>query len=64
MSVALQVGRVSMQMQGSLLLSSLQSSQVNMLKVEQQLSTGDKLNQGSDDPGATLNIQSLSGRFR
>jgi flagellar hook-associated protein 3 FlgL len=59
MSVPLQVARVSMQMSGSLLLATLQSNQVNLLKVQQQLSTGQKLNLGSDDPGATLNIQSL-----
>ena len=59
MSTPLQIGRVSMQMRGAMLLSTLQSGQVNLLKVEQQLSTGQKLNLGSDDPGATLNIQSL-----
>jgi flagellar hook-associated protein 3 FlgL len=59
MSVPLQVARVSMQMSGSLLLATLQSNQVNLLKVQQQLSTGQKLTLGSDDPGATLNIQSL-----
>src|SRR4051812_16467433 len=59
MSTPLQIGRVSMQMQSSLLLSTLQSGQVNLLKVQQQLATGDKLNIGSDDPGATLNIMSL-----
>jgi flagellar hook-associated protein 3 FlgL len=59
MSTPLQIGRVSMQMRGAFLLSTLQSGQVNLLKVEQQLSTGQKLNLGSDDPGATLNIQSL-----
>jgi flagellar hook-associated protein 3 FlgL len=48
-----------MQMSGSMLLATLQSNQVNLLKVQQQLSTGQKLNLGSDDPGATLNIQSL-----
>jgi flagellar hook-associated protein 3 FlgL len=59
MSTPLSIGRVSMQMQGALLLTTLQNSQVNLLKVQQQISTGDKLNLGSDDPGATLNIQSL-----
>jgi flagellar hook-associated protein 3 FlgL len=59
MGTPLQIGRVSMQMQGALMLSTLQTSQVNLLKVQQQISTGDKLNLGSDDPGATLNIQSL-----
>jgi flagellar hook-associated protein 3 FlgL len=59
MSTPIQIGRVSMQMQGALLLSTLQNSQVNLQKAQQQISTGDKLNLGSDDPGATLNIQSL-----
>ncbi len=59
MSVPLQIGRVSMQMRGTLLLSTLQNGQLNLLKVQQQLATGQRLNLGSDDPGATLNIQSL-----
>jgi flagellin-like hook-associated protein FlgL len=59
MSTPLQIGRVSMQMQGALLLSTLQNNQVNLLKAGQQISSGDRLNLGSDDPGATVNIQSL-----
>ena len=52
-SVPLNVARVSMQMQGSLLLGTLQTSQLNLLKVQQQLSTGQRLNRASEDPGAT-----------
>ncbi len=48
-----------MQMSGSLLLGTLQSGQVNLLKVQQQLSTGDKLNLPSDDPAAAMGIESL-----
>src|SRR5215467_321996 len=59
MSGSLQVARVSMQMQGSLLLGTLQQGQVNLLKVQQQLATGQRLNRASDDPGAALNIESL-----
>src|ERR1051325_1452893 len=58
-NVPLNIARVSMQMQGALLLGGLQSGQVNLLRVQQQLSTGQRLNRASDDPGASLNIESL-----
>src|SRR6187549_1736425 len=57
--VPLNVARVSMTMQGSLLMGTLQDGQVNLLKVQQQLSTGQRLNRASDDPGAVLSIESL-----
>src|ERR1041384_4439592 len=58
-TVPLSIARVSMQMQGSLLVGTLQSGQVNLLKVQQQLSTGQRLNRASDDPAAALGIESL-----
>jgi flagellar hook-associated protein 3 FlgL len=57
--VPLNIARVSMQMQGTLLLGTVQNGQMNLLKVQQQLSTGDRLNRPSDDPGALLSIESL-----
>src|SRR3982750_358085 len=57
--VPLNVARVSMQMQGSLLMGTLQQGQVDLLKVQQQISTGQRLNRASDDPGALLSIESL-----
>jgi flagellar hook-associated protein 3 FlgL len=58
-SVPLNIARVPMQMQGTLLLGNLQGGQVSLLKVQQQLSTGQRLNRASDDPGASLNIEAL-----
>src|SRR3954462_11573253 len=57
--VPINVARVSMQMQGSLLLGTMQDGQVNLLKVQQQLATGQRLNRPSDDPGAVLSIENL-----
>jgi len=57
--VPLNVARVSMQMQGSLLAGTLQQGQVDLLKVQQQISTGQRLNRPSDDPGALLSIETL-----
>src|SRR3954466_15509867 len=51
--------RVSSQMSGSLLLGTLQQGQISLLRVQQQLSTGQKLNRASDDPAAAVNIESL-----
>jgi flagellar hook-associated protein 3 FlgL len=48
-----------MQMQGSLLLSTLQNGQLSLLKVQQQLSSGDRLNMASDDPAAAVSIAAL-----
>src|SRR4051794_20993768 len=59
MSVPLAIARVSMQMQGSLLLSTLHSGQLGLLKVQQQLSSGNRLNQASDDPAAAVSIEAL-----
>ena len=58
-AVPLDIARVSMQMQGSLLLGNLQNTQVGLLQVEQQLSTGQQLNLPSDDPTAAVNIIGL-----
>ncbi len=58
-SVPLNIARVSMQMQGSLLLGNLQSTQLSLLQVEQQLSSGQQLNLPSDNPAAAVNIIGL-----
>jgi flagellar hook-associated protein 3 len=57
--VPLPVARVSNLLQGSLLLGTMQSGQVNILKTQTQLSTGQRLNLASDDPAAALGIGSL-----
>jgi len=57
--VPVNVARVSMQMQGSLLLGNLQNTQASLLKVSQQLSSGQQLSLPSDDPAAALGIVSL-----
>jgi flagellar hook-associated protein 3 FlgL len=54
--VPLSIARVSMQMSGSLLTGTLQGSQVELLKVQQQLSTQDRLSKASDDPAAAIGI--------
>jgi flagellar hook-associated protein 3 len=58
-SVPLAIARVSSQLKGSLLLGTLQSSQLALLKVGNQLSTGQRLSRASDDPAAALGIESL-----
>ncbi len=57
--IPVNVARVSMQMQGSLLLGDLENTQQSMLTVEQQLSSGQALSLPSDDPAAALGIVSL-----
>jgi flagellar hook-associated protein 3 FlgL len=57
--VPLSVARVSLQMHGSLMLTNLQQNQTDLLKVQQQLSSGQRLNLPSDDPAAALGIESL-----
>jgi flagellin-like hook-associated protein FlgL len=57
--VPLQIARVSMQMSGSLLTGSLQGSQLELLKVQQQLSTQKRLSRASDDPAAAIGIERL-----
>lgn len=57
--VPLQIARVSMQMSGSLLTGSLQGSQLELLKVQQQLSTQKRLSRPSDDPAAAIGIERL-----
>lgn len=57
--IPVNVSRVSMQMQGSLLLGNLEGTQASMLTVEQQLSSGQQLSLPSDDPAAALGIVSL-----
>ncbi len=54
--VPLSIARVSMQMKGSLLTGTLQSDQLAMLKVQQQLSTQQRLTKPSDDPAAAIGI--------
>jgi flagellar hook-associated protein 3 len=58
-SVPLNIARVSSQLQGRLLMGTIQTNQVDMLKVQTQLSTQQRLNRASDDPAAALGIQSL-----
>ncbi len=55
--VPLNIARVSMQMQGSLLLGNLQGTQLSLLQVEQQLSRGQQLNLPSDNPTAAVDHQ-------
>lgn len=57
--IPVNVARVSMQMQGDLLMGDLQNTQSSLLTVEQQLSSGQQLNLPSDDPAAALGIVSL-----
>ncbi len=57
--VPLSAARVSLQLQGSTLLGTLENTQSNMLTVQNQLSTGNRLSQASDDPAAALGIISL-----
>jgi flagellar hook-associated protein 3 len=59
-SIPLPVGRVANQLQSALVLSTLQSNQVNLLKVQQQIATGHRLNQPSDDPAGTVGIMRLN----
>jgi len=58
-SVPLLVARVSTQLQGSLLLGTLQGDQVDLMKVQSQLSSGQRLSRASDDPAAAMGIESL-----
>ena len=58
--VPLQISRVTDQMQGSLLEGMLQSDQMALLKVQTQISTGQRLNLPSDDPAAAVGIQQLN----
>jgi flagellin-like hook-associated protein FlgL len=58
-TVPLNIARVSSQLQGRLLLGTIQTNQLDLLKVQTQLSTQQKLNRASDDPAAALGIESL-----
>ncbi|HVX86038.1 MAG TPA: flagellar hook-associated protein FlgL [Phycisphaerae bacterium] len=58
--VPLQIGRVSMQMTGTLLAGTLNNTQSDLLKVQQQLSTGQRLTLASDDPTAAIGIMQLN----
>jgi flagellar hook-associated protein 3 len=58
-SVPLNIARVSSQLQGRLLMGTIQTNQIDMLKVQTQLSTQQRLNRASDDPAAALGIESL-----
>jgi flagellin-like hook-associated protein FlgL len=61
-SIPLPVGRVSNQMRSALVLGTLQADQLSLLKVQQQIATGKRLNQASDDPGATVAILRLNNQ--
>ncbi len=56
----MQFSRVTTQMQGSLLANLLQSDQAALLKVQTQISTGQRLILPSDDPAAAVGIQQLN----
>ena len=53
------VARVSMLMQTDLLMSSIRSNSVDLLKVQNQLATGLKLSRPSDSPGEATTIMHL-----
>ncbi|MCP4707765.1 MAG: hypothetical protein GY869_04000, partial [Planctomycetes bacterium] len=55
------VARVSMLMQTDLLMSSIRSNSVDLLKVQNQLATGLKLARPSDSPGEATTIMHLDG---
>jgi flagellar hook-associated protein 3 len=58
--VPLPIARTSSNYQSTFLLSTLQTSQLALMKVETQLSTGQRLTQSSDDPAATVGIMGLN----
>ena len=58
--VPVPIGRVPTLLQSSMLMSTLQGSQSDMLTVQNQISTGQRLNLASDDPAAALGIQQLN----
>ena len=58
--ISLPVGRVSMQMQGLSLISTLQSDETSLQNLSQQLSSGQRLSQPSDDPTAAVGIIRLN----
>src|SRR5438105_906901 len=55
----LSLARVSNQLQSSVALSSLATTQQQLLEVQNQISTGKRVNVASDDPGAAAIIQQL-----
>src|ERR1035437_6745015 len=61
-NIPLPIGRVATQMQSALALGTLQADQVSLLKVEQQISSGKRLTQPSDDPAATVGIMRLNSQ--
>ena len=61
MSVSpLPIARVTNQMQSSYLLGSLQNNQAAMLKLQEQISSGQQLSSASDDPVAATGIINLN----
>ncbi len=59
MGTAFSVSRVTSQMQNASLLRNLTQQQLNMLKVNEQMSTKDRLSAASDDPAAAVAIERL-----
>lgn len=57
--IPLPISRISSQYQGSFMLSTLQSGQLDLLKVQSQMATGNRLIQASDDPAAATSIERL-----
>jgi flagellar hook-associated protein 3 FlgL len=55
----LSLARVSNQLQSSVALSSIVTTQRQLLEVQNQIATGKRVNVGSDDPGAAAIIQQL-----
>lgn len=61
------VARVSMLLRSNLLMDSVRSNSVDLLKVQNQLSTGLKIARPSEDPGAAtsiMNLDSLIERYK
>src|SRR2546421_877887 len=57
--IPLSLARVSNQLQSSVALSSLVTTQRQLLDIQNQISTGKRVNAPSDDPGAAAIIQQL-----
>lgn len=57
--VSFSISRVTSQMQNSLLIRQLTSSQIDMMKTYNQMSTNDALSVASDDPAAAVAIERL-----
>jgi flagellar hook-associated protein 3 FlgL len=57
------LARISTQLENSLMLGSMQGNQSDLLTVQQQISTGQRLSQPSDDPAAATGIVQLRNQI-